>query len=93
VAVKIPKRSPTTRYGYWKFCRKAGEFAQAIGAALHDPDSKEWRAVIGAVEGPPYLLKNNQPAEDAVRAAGIGDAYSRRLHAVALKRAVSQIVQ
>jgi hypothetical protein len=38
-------------------------------------------------------LKNNQPAEDAVRAAGIGDAYSRRLHAVALKRAVSQIVQ
>jgi carbon-monoxide dehydrogenase medium subunit len=94
VAVRIPKRSPGTRYGYWKFCRKAGEFAQAIGAALHDPDSKEWRAVIGAVGGPPYLLKNNQPAEDALAAAGIGeDAYSRRLHAVALKRAVAQIAQ
>ena len=94
VAVRIPKRSPGTRYGYWKFCRKAGEFAQAIGAALHDPDSRQWRAVIGAVEGPPYLLKNNQPAEDALAAAGIGeDAYSRRLHAVALKRAVAQIVQ
>jgi carbon-monoxide dehydrogenase medium subunit len=94
VAVRIPKRSPRTRYGYWKFCRKAGEFAQAIGAALHDPDSKEWRAVIGAVQGPPYLVKNNQPAEDAVAAAEVGDdAYSRRLHAVALKRAVAQIVQ
>ena len=94
VAVKIPERSPRTRYGYWKFCRKAGEFAQAIGAALHDPDTKEWRAVIGAVEGAPYVLKNNQPAEDAVATAGIGnDPYSRRLHAVALKRAVAQIVQ
>ena len=94
VAVKIPERSPRTRYGYWKFCRKAGEVAQAIGAALHDPDTKEWRAVIGAVEGAPYVLKNNQPAEDAVATAGIGnDPYSRRLHAVALKRAVAQIVQ
>jgi carbon-monoxide dehydrogenase medium subunit len=36
VAIRIPKRSPRARYGYWKFCRKAGEFAQAIGAALHD---------------------------------------------------------
>jgi aerobic carbon-monoxide dehydrogenase medium subunit len=94
VAVVIPKRSPRARYGYWKFCRKAGEFAQAIGAALHDAETNEWRAVIGAVEGPPYLVKNNQPAEDAVAAAEVGaDAYSRRLHAVALKRAVAQIVQ
>jgi carbon-monoxide dehydrogenase medium subunit len=94
VAVRVPKRSPRTRYGYWKFCRKAGEFAQAIGAALHDPESNEWRAAIGAIEGPPYVLKNNEPPEDAMTAAGIGgDAYSRRLHAVALKRAVAQIVQ
>src|SRR5439155_9920996 len=28
VAIRIPKRSPRARYGYWKFCRKAGEFAQ-----------------------------------------------------------------
>jgi carbon-monoxide dehydrogenase medium subunit len=92
VAVRIPKRSPRTRYGYWKFCRKAGEFAQAIGAALHDPEREELRAVMGALQGPPYLLPNAELNEAALAAAG-GDAYSRQLHVVALKRAVAQIVQ
>src|SRR5712671_1006740 len=32
VAVRIPNRSAAARFGYWKFCRKAGEFPQAIGA-------------------------------------------------------------
>ena len=94
IAIRIPKRSPRARYGYWKFCRKAGEFAHAIGAALHDPHTNEWRAVMGGVNGPPYLLKNTQPTDEAIAAAGVGDdAYSRRLHAVALKRAVAQIAQ
>ena len=67
---------------------------QKIGAALHDPHTNEWRAVMGGVNGPPYLLKNTQPTDEAIAAAGVGDdAYSRRLHAVALKRAVAQIVQ
>jgi carbon-monoxide dehydrogenase medium subunit len=90
VAVRIPKRSKRARYGYWKFCRKAGEFAQAIGAALHDPEREELRAVIGALQGPPYLLPNAEAGEAALATAG-GDAYSRQLHMVALKRAVAQI--
>jgi aerobic carbon-monoxide dehydrogenase medium subunit len=92
VAIRIPKRSPRARYGYWKFCRKAGEFAQAIGAALHDPERDELRAVMGALQGPPFVLKNAELSGDAL-AAGGGDAYSRHLHVVALKRAVAQIVQ
>ena len=92
VAIRIPKRSPRARYGYWKFCRKAGEFAQAIGAALHDPERNETRAVIGAIDGPPHLMKPLQITDEALCMVG-DDAYNRQLHAVALKRAVAQIVQ
>ena len=92
VAIRIPKRSASARYGYWKFCRKAGEFAQAIGAALHDPEHNETRAVIGAIDGPPHLLKTLEITDEALRAIG-NDAYSRQLHHVALKRAVAQVSQ
>ncbi len=95
VALRIPKRSRRARYGYWKFCRKAGEFANAIGAVLHDPDTNESRAVMGALAGPPRLVKEKKTFDDAAstfNAAQIGeDAYSRRLHTVALKRAFAQI--
>jgi aerobic carbon-monoxide dehydrogenase medium subunit len=94
VAIHIPKRSPSVRYGYWKFCRKTGEFAQAIGAALHDPERDELRAVIGAINGPPLVMKEMVFNDETVLAAGLSDdAYSRHLHVVALKRAVAQIVQ
>jgi carbon-monoxide dehydrogenase medium subunit len=94
VALRIPKRSRRARYGYWKFCRKAGEFAHAIGAVLQDPETREWRAVLGALSGPPCLIqeKTLDDASLISSVAGIGeDAYSRRLHAVALKRALAQI--
>jgi carbon-monoxide dehydrogenase medium subunit len=97
VALRIPKRSRRARYGYWKFCRKAGEFANAIGAVLHDPETSESRAVMGALAGPPRLVKDAKDFDDAAmtfNAAHTGeDAYSRRLHTVALKRAYAQIVQ
>jgi carbon-monoxide dehydrogenase medium subunit len=86
VAVRIPKRSKKARYGYWKFCRKAGEFPQAIGGALSDPERKETRAVVGALQGAPKLFSNLNPD-----LTGIKDAYSRQLHAVALKRAVAKV--
>jgi carbon-monoxide dehydrogenase medium subunit len=87
VAVRIPRRSPAARFGYWKFCRKAGEFPQAIGAALTDPERRETRAVIGALQGAPRLFPALNPD-----LTGIGkDAYDRQLHAVALKRAVAKV--
>lgn len=88
VAVRIPRRSRAARYGYWKFCRKAGEFPQAIGGALTDPERKETRAVVGATSGAPRLFLDFNPD-----LAGIGkDAYARQLHAVALKRAVEKVL-
>jgi carbon-monoxide dehydrogenase medium subunit len=88
VAVRIPRRSKAARFGYWKFCRKAGEFPQAIGGALSDPERRETRAVVGATEGAPRLFLDLNP-----EIAGIGkDAYARQLHAVALKRAVAKVL-
>jgi len=87
VAVRIPKRSKAARYGYWKFCRKAGEFPQAIGGALQDPERKETRTVVGATDGAPKLFLNLNPD-----ISGIGkDAYARQLHSVALKRALAKV--
>jgi len=88
VGVRIPKRSKAARFGYWKFCRKAGEFPQAIGGALRDPERKETRAVVGATSGAPRLFLDFNPD-----ITGIGkDAFSRQLHAVALKRAVAKVL-
>jgi len=87
VALRIPKRSAKARFGYWKFCRKAGEFPQAIGGALKDPERKEKRAVIGATGGAPRLFLDFDPD-----ITGIGrDAYARQLHAVALRRAIERL--
>ena len=95
VALRIPKRSRRARYGYWKFCRKAGEFAHAIGAVLHDPETSESRAVIGALAGPPLVFKQQKPFDIGALISSASDsaedAYSRRLHGVALKRALAQI--
>ena len=86
VAVRIPKRSKAARFGYWKFCRKAGEFPQAIGGALSDPERKETRAVVGAADSPPRLFLDLNPVLNIGRSP-----YDRQLHAVALKRAVAKV--
>src|SRR6202008_4617710 len=35
--VRIPRFSASARFGFHKICRKAGEFADAIGMVAHDP--------------------------------------------------------
>ena len=97
VAIRVPKRSAAARYGFWKFCRKAGEFPQAIGGALADPERNEARAVIGATQGAPHLFADAESVFKhkaflaAADAAGAGnDPYNRQLHAVALKRAAEK---
>jgi carbon-monoxide dehydrogenase medium subunit len=57
VHVKVPKVSSSARWGYYKSCRKTGEFAHAIGCFLHDPDRGVSRAVIGATESKPIVVK------------------------------------
>ena len=90
VALRIPKLSAQARWGYWKFCRKAGEFANAIGGALRD--SGRTRAVLGAVQGPPHVIADATRCDPQAEAAKLcADAYDRRLHAVALTRALAQL--
>jgi carbon-monoxide dehydrogenase medium subunit len=55
-AIRIPRRSRNARCGYYKVCRKAGEFALASGALLLDPDRDRFRAVIGATSGRPIVI-------------------------------------
>jgi carbon-monoxide dehydrogenase medium subunit len=103
VAVRIPKLSRAARWGYYKFCRKPGEFAEAIGAVLHDPERGIARAVIGATGGAPHVvasaadLLDGGAAEAALRMvveAGLGeDAYERQVHVVALKRAAERLME
>ncbi len=92
-AVRVPRRSREARWGYYKACRKPGEFAHAMAAVLDDPARGVRRAVIGAVGGPPVVLEGERvtaaAAEEALRAAGL-DAVARRMQAVALKRALAE---
>jgi carbon-monoxide dehydrogenase medium subunit len=55
-AIIIPKLGRGARWGYYKSCRKTGEFAHAIGAFLLDPERGVSRAVIGATESRPILI-------------------------------------
>ena len=54
-SIRIPRPSRAARCGYYKVCRKAGEFALATGAVLFDADRDRFRAVIGRRRGGPSL--------------------------------------
>jgi aerobic carbon-monoxide dehydrogenase medium subunit len=55
-SVEVPKLAPGTRWAYRKFCRKAGEFAQAAAAVLLDPERRVARVFIGAPADRPTSL-------------------------------------
>jgi carbon-monoxide dehydrogenase medium subunit len=96
-AIHIPKCSPRVRFGFHKICRKAGEFADAIGVVVDDPGRDFFCAVSGATSGRPLIVTRVEPQVGApsvgevralLEAAGFtGDAYELTLHAVALQRA------
>ncbi len=101
VGIRVPKLSARARYGYYKFNRKPGEFADAIGAVLSDPERDVQRAVIGATSGAPFVIDDAtalfdgiEPAllRQTVAAAGfVPDSYEHCVHAVALQRAMVQL--
>ncbi len=55
-AVYVPEKTAQTRWGYYKFCRKTGEFAEASCAAYFDPSTRTARIAVGALGGAPQLL-------------------------------------
>jgi carbon-monoxide dehydrogenase medium subunit len=103
-AVLVPKPSPAARFGYFKFCRKTGEFPEASAAVLLDPPRRVARLFIGALAGAPQslaglaraLAETGAATREALEAA-IGaaapqlDAVDRRMHVGTLTRAVGQL--
>jgi aerobic carbon-monoxide dehydrogenase medium subunit len=107
-SVRIPKLSVDTRWGYVKFCRKAGEFANALAVAVADRARGHCQVVLGAVNGAPLVLDETSRlvangaqenlrgtvAADLDRAAERHfDEFQRNLHTVAAMRAVQQVLQ
>lgn len=71
VAVILPQfDAATTRWGYYKFCRKPGEFAVASCCAVFGPDGTGC-VVIGAQDGAPRALDGlaGQVARGGIAAA------------------------
>jgi len=90
------------RWGYYKFCRKPGEFAEA-SAAVWQPAGGTPRIVLGALDGAPLLLAElagliddgTAPDKHAVARAvhaALPDraAVDNQLHAVCVTRALAQ---
>ncbi len=105
-AVRIPRLSRHARWGYYKFWRKTGDFAEAIGAALHDPEREAFRLVIGATNGAPLVLDgaalgvSGSALPERIDMAAIGraldahgfadDDYGKAVHLVAARRAIER---
>ena len=102
--IEIPRTTERARFGFHKLCRKTGELAEAIGAALVDPGRRFCRVVAGAVGAKPVVLPaatrslaaTAAPANpDALRAeiatcTGEHDPVKLHMAAVAVCRAVDR---
>jgi carbon-monoxide dehydrogenase medium subunit len=97
--IRIMKFSRAARFGYHKICRKTGEFAEAIGVAVHDPDRGTRRLVVSTAAGAPIVLDGETAAtrmapdieslKRRLRAAHPAhDAYELNVRAAALCRAI-----
>ena len=102
--VEIPRAGGRARFGFCKLCRKAGEFAEAVGAVLIDPERRCCRVVAGAVGPKPVVLPDTTrslaanampPEPGAIRAeiaavANEHDPVKLHLTAVAVRRAIDR---
>jgi len=55
-SVYVPAETANAHFGYYKFARKVGEFADASSACYFNPETKTARVVLGALDGAPQLL-------------------------------------
>jgi aerobic carbon-monoxide dehydrogenase medium subunit len=104
MGVEVPRLSASSRWGYYKHCRKTGELAHAIGAFLYDPERAVCRAVIGATGSRPLVftdataLFGGKPSgvidralvERAMIAHGLTDLIDQQIHFACLRRAILQ---
>ena len=105
-SIDVPKLSRAGRYGFYKFCRKTGDFADASAAAVFDPDAGAARIFLGALRGTPQPLAAlaqrvaaegeaaiSAPAVTQALSEAVGDldAVERRRAAAAVTRALQQV--
>jgi carbon-monoxide dehydrogenase medium subunit len=104
-AISVPKFAPAARFGYFKFCRKTGEFPEASAAVLFDPEHGSARVFLGALDGAPQSLPDLARAlvqqgsaicteaavAEAVRGIGRFDAPELSMRAAVLRRALGQV--
>jgi len=103
VGVRVPRYSRSARFGYFKFCRKRGEFAEAMAAIAVDPERDVQRAAIGATDAKPIEIADMRSflpqcddrfgaAQTHVKALGIAaDPIKDEMHGHAFVRALKQV--
>jgi carbon-monoxide dehydrogenase medium subunit len=77
-AVAVPRLSAHARWGFYKACRKTGEFAHAIGAVLFDPARSVCRAVIGAIESRPLVFASARELFRGSPEAGLSATFDQQ---------------
>jgi carbon-monoxide dehydrogenase medium subunit len=102
VEIYVPRLSSQARWGYYKFCRKAGEFAHASAAVLIDPLRGVCRCVIGATSECPVVIDDPRFIEDSRRDQRVSevlssgalrdDPFAVHIHAAVLRRAIARAV-
>jgi carbon-monoxide dehydrogenase medium subunit len=104
-AIEVPRLSSRATWGYYKVCRKQGEFATAIGAVVLDPSLGIARVVCGATSGPPLLLPTAAAAladtgpdaalamitDELLDLMAHEDETTRQVYGVAVRRALRQL--
>lgn len=105
-AIHVPELGSDARWGYSKFCRKTGEFAEASCCAVFDPRRGFARVVVGALDGAPQALPSIAAAVaesgaiptrtdigQALEVAAPGkDAIDRKQMTVAVLRCLEQVL-
>jgi carbon-monoxide dehydrogenase medium subunit len=77
-AVTVPRPSAQARWGFYKVCRKTGEFAHAIGVVLFDPARSVCRAVIGAIERRPLVFATARELFRGRPEAGLSASFDQQ---------------
>jgi carbon-monoxide dehydrogenase medium subunit len=106
--IEVPKLSRAGRYGYYKFCRKTGEFAEASAAAVFDPEAGAARIHLAALRPAPVPLlalarRIAQNGKSAVSAESVAEAIvevardldpiERRMAEAAVTRVLQRIFE
>jgi aerobic carbon-monoxide dehydrogenase medium subunit len=99
LGVRIPRLAASARWSYWKFCRKFGDFAEAIAGFILDPELGQARGIVGATAAAPLVISDPLPfigrfdasrARTLVQSAGFEPgSYEHQVHLVALERAAA----